>query len=717
MIYGYGSDGMVSASKSIMKLVGNSTDKFVQGYFQYDSKKSGGVTIGHLRFSDNIIRSTYYVQEPILVVCTKESYMNNFEVIENIKKNGTFILNTTKSNKEILKMLPSKVKNIIVDRNIKFYIIDAYSKAKEVGLGDKISTIMESIIVKLSNLVDYESAKEEMKEYAKKRYGKKGEEIVKSNYRAIDEAIPSLVEIKIESKEEIKEKKSNDSLYKLITDRKGNDLKVSSFMDMQDGTFEASLSSLDKRCASEQVPKHIVDNCIMCNQCSFVCPHGVIRPFLIDEKEYKLLPNNIKERCKKPILPNLKQYYYVLSISVSDCTGCGLCINTCPSTKGKALEFTTLNLEEQEIFNYLNKNIKDKNIDPTNVINSQFTKSKFNYCGACAGCGEAPYIKVLTQLFGREMVIANATGCSSIYGGSAPSTAYSLPWASSLFEDNAEYGYGMVVATRTIRNRIKNIMESNLNSSNKELFTKWLNNMEDYKITKEVYDNIDYSKIEELIPLKDYITSRSIWMIGGDGWAYDIGYGGIDHILATNDNFNILVLDSQVYSNTGGQTSKASPKGVVASFASTGKVQNKKDLARIALAYPHVFVAQISLGANMNQMLKVLKEAKEYNGPSIVIAYSPCISHGIKGGMSHSVEVEALASKSGYFPIFSYNPSTKVFDLNTNVDFNLYDEFLQSQTRYSILKTLNPENYEKLLQENKQNAIDRYNYYKNLTVK
>ena len=714
LIYGYGSDGMVSASKSIMKLIGNNTSKNVQGYFQYDSKKSGGVTIGHLRFSDDVIKSTYYVQEPTLVACTKESYLDDYDVIDNIKENGIFVLNTTKSKEEL--ELPLKVKKIINERNIKFYIIDAYKIAESLGLKNKISTILESVIVKLSELIDYEKAKELMKESAKNRYGKKGSDIITANYRAIDEAYDALVKVELDNNYDDIEILKDKDLYTLINERKGDNIPVSKFLGMKDGTFAPGLSSKDKRKTSIEVPKHIKENCIMCNQCSLVCPHGVIRPFLINEEEYIKLPDFIKEKCMKPVLPALKEYYYVLAISAEDCTGCGSCINVCPDTKGKALEFTSLTKEEQEMFDYLDKNISDKKISPTNVMMSQFNKSRFNYSGACAGCGETPYLKLLTQLFGNEMVVANATGCSSIYSASAPSTAYTIPWASSLFEDNAEYGYGMVVATKTIRDRIKSLMEENMDNPNSELFTKWINNMDDYEITKEVYDNLDYESLPQTLKdLKDYIISRSIWMIGGDGWAYDIGYGGIDHVLSTNDNFNILVLDSQVYSNTGGQSSKATPKGAVASFASTGKLNNKKDLARIALAYPHVFVAQISLGGNMNQTLKILKEAKEYNGPSIIIAYSPCISHGIKVGMGKSIEVEKLATSSGYFPVFSYNPATEEFKLDKNVDFDLYDEFLQSQTRYAILKAINPDNYQKLLEENKNNAINRYKYYESLT--
>ena len=712
LVYGYGSDGMVSSCKSIIKLVGNLTDKYVQGYFQYDSKKSGGVTIGHLRFDNKEIKSTYYVENPKLVVCTKDTYLDKYNMLEHIKENGIFILNTEKNIEELNNMNPD-IKKIILDRNIKFYTIDAYKLAKEVNLPGKISTIMESVILYLSNVLNYKDAVDDMKEYAKNKFGKKGEEVVLANYKAIDESINYLKEVKLDNSLSEKIDNNDTSIYDEINLRKGDSLPVSKLMEIKDGIFEPMSSSKDKRGISPDVPSCDKEKCIMCNQCSFICPHAVIKPFLLDEEEYNNLPDNLKERCKKPILPNLKEYYYLLAFSVLDCTGCGLCIKNCP--KG-ALTFSDLTKEESEIYSYLEKNIKDKNITPDNVITSQFSESKFKYSGACAGCGETPYIKLLTQLFGDRMIIANATGCSSIYGGSVPSTPYNLPWSNSLFEDNAEYGYGILVANNKIRNRIKNIMESNLDSDNKELYELWLSNMEDYDVTKKVYNELDYTKCpKELVELKDYITSRSVWSIGGDGWAYDIGYGGIDHVLSTNDDVNILVLDSQVYSNTGGQASKASPKGAVALFAANGKNNAKKDLARIALSYPHVYVATVSLGANMNQLLKVFKEAEAYKGPSIIIAYTPCISHGIKGGMSNSVSMEKLATECGYFPIFHYNPVDKKFTLDSkNVNFDKYDEFLNMQTRYTMLKAVNAEHYNELLEANKQNAIDRFNYYKEL---
>ena len=462
----------------------------------------------------------------------------------------------------------------------------------------------------------------------------------------------------------------------------------------------------------------------MCNQCSLYCPHGVIRQFLLTEEEYNNAPDYIKERCLDPITPDIKAYKYVIGISVKDCTGCGVCIKNCPGNpkKGNALTYNdledSLKAKEQDIFDYLDTNIGYKEIGTNIIKNTQFNEPKFAFSGACAGCGETPYLKLLTQVFGKYLIVSNATGCSSIYSSSTPSMPYTIPWASSLFEDNAEYGYGMLIANKTMKLRLKKIMEDNMDNPNKELFIKWIENMDSYEVTKEVYDNLDYDNVpEELRELKDYLIKRSIWTIGGDGWAYDIGYGGIDHVLASNEDVNILVLDSQVYSNTGGQSSKSSPKGSIASFTSIGKNQNKKDLAAIAMAYPHVYVATISMGANSNQALKAMKEAEAHKGPSIIIAYSPCISHGIKGGLVNSIDIEKLATTSGYFPIFRRHPETGFTLDSKNVDFDSYEEFLNSQTRYSMLKTINPEKAEELLKENKENAIKRYEYYKDLANK
>ncbi len=722
LIYGYGSDGMVSASKSIMKLVGDHTDHYVQGYFQYDSKKSGGVTKGHLRFSSSPIRSTYYVENPKLIVVTKESYLNDFDCLSNLKENGIFILNTRMTSDEFKGTLSDENRFKLTRKHAKIYLINAYELASKVGLKNKISTVMESAIMSLTNLISYEDAKEYMKEFARSRFFKKGKEIYEANVSAIELAKEYLKEVMLEDAIIVEEEKQDTDLFSMITKRRGEELPTSAFLDYKDGSFDSGTTIREKRGISDLVPKWISENCIQCGQCSIMCPHAVIRPYLLSKEEYKEAPEYVQRRCKKPLEKNLQDYYFCIGISVKDCTGCGVCIKTCPGLRAsKALvtqEFVNgIKEKEQEVFDYLNKNIKNKNMHPTSTVKgSQFLEPKFQFSGACAGCGETPYLKLLTQLFGDHLMIANATGCSSIYGASMPSTPYTIPWASSLFEDNAEYGYGILVANNTIRKRISNIMQENMENPNQKLFQKWLENAVDYEITKEVYEKLDDETLpEELKPLKDYIPYRTIWTVGGDGWAYDIGYGGIDHVLASGDDVNILVLNSEVYSNTGGQASKASPKGAIAAFASSGKKVAKKDLARMALAYPNVYVAQVSLGANPMQVIKAFEEAEAHKGPSLIIAYSSCISHGIKGGMENSMENEKLATTSGYFPTFRYQPETKKFTLDSkNADFDKYEEFLEGQTRYAMLKEINKEHAEELLKANKENAMERYKYYQSL---
>ena len=716
LIYGYGSDGMISASKSIIKLIGDNTNKYVQGYFQYDSKKSGGVTLSHLRISDSIIRSTYYIENPDIVVVSKDSYLSEFEILNKINKNSTIIINTNKSDSELQSIMSDKLKKLLIDNNTRIYKVNAYEISNKAGLGNKISMIMEDAILYITNLLDYNKAKNELINYIKNKFSKKGEDIVEANINSISMVESSIKEFVLE-KENIEIKNTYMDLYESMFKREGNKLPTSAFLDMPSGIFKPGTSRLEDKVISEIVPHYIMDNCINCNQCSFVCPHSVIRPYLLSNEEYDSAPEYIKNRCKKAI--GLDDYYFTIGISIKNCTGCGLCVKTCPGMKGnKALTLHSY-IEEYkervgEAFEYLDKNVTNKNkFNELTIKGLEFNKPKFEYCGACMGCGETSYIKILTQLFKDNLVIANATGCSSIYGGSAPVTPYSISWASSLFEDNAEYGYGMLLSNNLIRNRIKNIMQNNMDNSNHELFKKWIDNYDNYEITKEVYDSLNSDIPSELKELKDYIPSRNYWCIGGDGWAYDIGFAGIDHVLASNDNINILVLDSEVYSNTGGQSSKSSTIGSIASFATSGKRTNKKDLARIAMSYKNAYVAQISLGANMMQVIKALKEANEYNGPSIVIAYSPCISHGIKGGMSNSVDMEKLAVECGYFPTFRRHPINGFTLDSKNVNFEKYEEFLNMQTRFSNLSKVN-NNYKELLEENKKNAIERYEYYSNL---
>ena len=593
LIYGYGSDGMVSASKSIIKLVGDSTNNYVQGYFEYDSKKSGGVTKGHLRFCASPIRSTYYVENPSLVVITKDSYLNDFDCVSNISENGILIINTNKTEEEINKEIPYK--DLLISKNVKVYTINAYELSRKVGLKNKISMIMECIVIYLSKILDYEFSKEELKKFVYNKFSKKGEDIVKANIDAIMESTNYLKQINLNSECKNNVKEISNNMFEIITHIKGNELPVSAFIDNTDVRFDPATSKLEKRGISDIVPRWLNNNCITCNQCSFVCPHSVIRPFLLNEEEYNKAPQIVKDKCIKT-----NEYYYLIAISVKDCTGCGLCMKTCPGkNKEKALiskrQIDEIKNHEQEIFDYVNENVSYKDINNINTVKgSQFVKPKFEFCGACAGCGQPAYIKLLTQLFGKSLVISNATGCSSIYGGSVPSMPYSVPWASSLFEDNAEYGYGMLISDKVIKNRIKNIMEENPNNKNKELFDLWINNVDNYEITKKVYDELDYDNVpEELVKLKDNLIKKSVWTIGGDGWAYDIGFGGIDHVIASGDNVNILVLDTEIYSNTGGQSSKSSRIGSIASFASNGKKVCKKDLAKMMMSYPNAYVGAV----------------------------------------------------------------------------------------------------------------------------
>ena len=705
LIYGYGSDGMVSCSKSLLSIVGDS-DKYVQGYFEYDSKKSGGVTCSHLRFSDKPIRSTYFVHNPKLIVISKDTYLSLFDAITNLTEGGSLLINTSMDDNNLLDAL-NPYKRFLKNKNIKVYAIDADEIARKHNLGRKISMIMEKAIFKLFDLVDEDNATKSLEDYVMKKFGVKSEEVALNNISAIRDV--ELREVALDEMEETLAFPANN-IYEALTHRKGNDLKVSDFDGHEDGSFEHTEPEMQN--ISEFVPKWILENCIQCSMCSLVCPHGVIRPFLLDQDEYDKAPNYVKELCKPALgAPN---HYFIIGISAKNCTGCGVCINTCPGLKGnKALAFQKLtDSKNNMIFDYLVSNVSPKdNFNRETIKGSQLQKPKFAFHGACAGCGETAYIKLLTQLSSDNLVIANATGCSSIYGGELPNAPYSVPWVNSLFEDNAEFGYGILMGFENGKNMVRNYM---LNHKD-ELFDKWLNNSNDYEITKEVASKIDYKKHPKLNELKNYIVSKNVWAIGGDGWAYDIGFGGIDHVLSSGANINILVLDTQVYSNTGGQASKSTPEGMVAQFASQGKKNYKKDLARIAMAYPNIYVAQISLGANMTQAIKAISEAIKHEGPSIIIAYCPCISHGIKAGMGCSVEEEALATKCGYFPIFRYDGTTDKFTLDSpNPDFSLYDEFLNNQTRYSMLKTVNPDKADDMLKANKEAAIKRFNYYKSL---
>lgn len=721
LVYGYGSDGMVSASKDLMKITGANTRAYVQGYFQYDSKKSGGYTVCHLRFSKKPIRSTYYVEKSSLIVCTKESYLQKIRMLDKIKSRGIFLLNTSKTADEVLASMSVHDKKILQSRNINFYIIDASRIAEEAGLPGKISTIMETLIFKLGHVIDFNFAKNVIKESISIRFKNKSGNIVEKNIKVIEECINKLEKVKIPDVDYDDEVEKRKTTFEIINSLEGNNLPVSAFLTMPDGTFAKATTKLEKNNISDVLPCYDSEKCISCNLCSLVCPHAVIRPFLLDENEVMDAPKSVQDRL---IDANIKDKNLKFTIGVSEehCTGCGLCSLICPGKRGeKALSMkmrSELNISEyEEITKYLFEEVKEHNdVFPTNTVKgSQFRTPKFEFSGACAGCGETPYLKLLTQLFGDRLMIANATGCSSIYGASAPNSPYSVPWANSLFEDNAEFGYGMKIADTVMKDRITLLIKNNMKDikkSEQKIYKDYCNNI-NIETATNLLSIIDNTKIEELLNLKDFIMPQSIWMVGGDGWAYDIGYNGIDHVLANNENVNILVLDTEVYSNTGGQASKSTRVGAVAKFESDGKNTSKKDLLKIALTYDHVYVASISLGANPNQAVKVLKEAEAYNGPSIIVAYSPCIAQGILKGMKNSIEEEKNATSSGYFPIFHYNPETKEFKVDSKADFDKYYEFISGEDRYRSLKKIN-KNYKDLLERNKKNAEERYKYYKSL---
>lgn len=715
LIYGYGSDGMVTTSKNILTLIGEKTPSYVQGYFEYDSKKSGGVTKSHLRFSKQIINSPYYVINPYMVVCSKDSYLKKYDVLKNIKENGIFLLNTEKDVNNLNEVLPTEVINKLKEKKINFYIINANKIAYENNIPNKISMIMEIAILSLMNM-DMSFVKKEMKKLIKFNFSKKGIDVVNSNINAINSSLSSLKKVDIsliDSK--IKMEKVDNTLYSKLEHARYDLIKVSDFNSNVDGVFECGTSVLEKRDLSNNIPSYDKDKCIMCNMCSLVCPHAVVRPYLLNEDEVNKSPSIVKESLKDAKIKD-NNLSFTIGISALDCTGCSLCSMVCP-TKALTLKKQNLEARQKEIerYNYLQK-VSEKHVLPINTVKgSQFVKPKFEFSGACAGCGETPYLKLLSQLFGDDLMIANATGCSSIYGASIPSMPYTVPWVNSLFEDNAEFGYGIRVGEDFMHEKVKRIFKeykNKVNNKNKKLIDKYLKSYSK-EVAEEVYNNLDYEDFKEIIPLKKYIKEKTIFIVGGDGWAYDIGYGGIDHVLANNENVNILVLDTEVYSNTGGQSSKSTRMGATAKFASSGKKTAKKDLAKMALNYKNVYVATVSLGANYMQTIKALTEAASYNGPSIIICYAPCIAHGIKTGMKSSIEEQKLVTESGYFPLFRYNPETKDFTLDSKADFTKYDEIFKRENRYSI----NEEEKNSLLQQNKINAINRYNEYKTLEGK
>ena len=752
--YGLGSDGTVGANKNSIKIIGDSTDKYCQAYFAYDSKKSGGITTSHLRFGDIPIRSTYLVNTPDFVACHVTPYIYKYDMLKGLKKGGAFLLNSIWDEEETKKRLPSSIKKYLAENNINFYIINATEIAQKIGLGNRTNTIMQSAFFKIANVIPYDKAVDEMKKAAEKSFSKKGEDIVKMNFAAIDEGGKNVVKVEIpeEWKNIVVEPLDNSVHGENVTDfvnnvcnpinlLKGDDLPVSAFADREDGTFPAGTTKFEKRGVAVNVPEWQVDNCIQCNQCSLVCPHAAIRPFLLDEEEMKNAPEGLQ--TKKAIGKGLEGLQYRIQVSTLDCTGCGSCVEVCPA-KNKALVMKPLDTQTAEIENwdYLAEKVtykddilpKDKNIK-----NSQFAQPLFEFSGACAGCGETPYIKLVTQLFGERMIVANATGCSSIYGASAPSTPYcpsnknghGPAWANSLFEDNAEYGFGMSVGVGKMRERIEKIMkaaiENNISDDIKAAFNEWIEGKENSEksaiASKKVLSLIENSNekyAKDILALKQYLVKKSQWIIGGDGWAYDIGYGGLDHVLASGADVNVLVLDTEVYSNTGGQSSKATPTAAVAKFAASGKKIRKKDLGMMAMSYGYVYVAQVAMGANQTQFLKAVREAEAFNGPSIIIAYSPCINHGLKAGMGKSQLEEKNAVEAGYWHLYRYNPELEAQGKNPFVldskepQWDNFIKFINGEVRYSSLKKTFPEIADELFAAAQKDAQWRYESYKRL---
>ena len=752
--FGLGSDGTVGANKNTIKIIGDNTPKYCQAYFDYDSKKSGGYTCSHLRFGDLPIKAPYLVGTPDFVACHVPSYLTKYDVLKGIKQNGTLLLNSLWDEEETLKRIPDHVKAVIGKKNITLYIINATKIAAEIGLGGRTNTILQSAFFKITGIIPYEEAVEYMKKAIVKSYGKKGEHIVNMNYAAVDRGGEyTKVEIPADWKD-ITAKFENPNKDRLAPDfvkhiadavnaQTGDTLPVSAFNDYVDGTIPAGTSAYEKRGVAVKVPEWQADNCIQCNTCAFVCPHAAIRPFLLTDEEAAAVPEGLKMQQGKAVF---KEYKFALSVSVLDCTGCGNCADVCPS-KEKSLIMKPLQSQEAEQanFDYLNAHVGYKdNVQPkkANIKNAQFAQPLFEFSGACAGCGETPYIKTITQLFGDHMMIANATGCSSIYGASFPASPYCKnaeghgpAWANSLFEDFCEFGLGMKVGSDRARATVARLMEEGLACScctdeMKALFTQWLENKNDAKVTREVADKLiplcegcGCDVCKGLVEYKTFIPARSQWIIGGDGASYDIGYGGLDHVLASGENVNILVLDTEVYSNTGGQSSKATPAGAIAKFAASGKRVRKKDLGMMAMSYGYVYVAQVAMGASPAQYFNAIKEAEAYDGPSLIIAYAPCINHGLKAGMGLSQKEEKLAVDCGYWHLYRYNPALEGTDKNPftldskEPDWSKFQDFLKGEVRFASLYKMYPDSAEELLQKTEEFAKVRLETYKRLAGK
>lgn len=750
--YGLGADGTVGANKNSVKIIGDNTDKYCQAYFSYDSKKSGGFTCSHLRFGDTPIRSTYLVNTPNFVACHVQAYLRMYDVTRGLRENGTFLLNTVWNAEELEKHLPNKVKRYFAKKNITVYYINATQIAHEIGLGNRTNTILQSAFFRITKVIPVDLAVEQMKKFIVKSYGKKGEDVVNKNYAAVDRGgeyavltvKPEWANLPDDEKDSAKYPEFISNVVNVINAQDGDLLPVSTFVGLEDGTWQQGTAEHEKRGVAAFVPEWTAENCIQCNKCAYVCPHACIRPFVLDEAEQTKAP--FEDGMLKAVGKQFDGMKFRIQVSVLDCLGCENCVDVCPGNKnGKALKMDTLESQLNEVPNwtYCADEVKSKQHlvnTSANVKNSQFATPLFEFSGACAGCGETPYVKLLTQLFGDREMVANATGCSSIYSGSVPSTPYTKnenghgpAWANSLFEDFAEFGLGMTLAVEKMRERIEKLMkqaiEAGCPDQAKTLFEEWIANQNDAEKTKELApqiialvtaaaDKCDYCK--EIASLSKYLIKKSQWIIGGDGASYDIGFGGLDHVIASGKNVNILVLDTEVYSNTGGQSSKSTPVGAIAKFAASGKRVRKKDLGLMATTYGYVYVAQVAMGADQAQTLKAIREAEAYDGPSLIIAYSPCISHGLKGGMGRSQQEQADAVACGYWHLWRYNPQLEAegknpFTLDSKEPkWELFENFLKGEVRYSSVMKQYPAEAAELFKAAQQNAQWRYNNYKRL---
>ena len=755
--WGLGADGTVGANKNSIKIIGDNTDMYAQAYFDYDSKKSGGVTMSHLRFGKKPIKSTYLIHKANFVACHNPSYVNKYNMVQELVDGGTFLLNCAWDMEGLEKHLPGQVKAFIANHNIKFYTIDGVKIGIETGMGPtRINTILQSAFFKLTGIIPEEQAIELMKAAAKATYGRKGDDVVKKNWAAIDAGAKQIVEVQVpESWKNAEDEglfmshashgaqEAQDFVNNIqckINAQEGNSLPVSAFKDYVDGTTPSGTAAYEKRGIAVNVPVWVPDNCIQCNRCAYVCPHAAIRPVAMTAEETANAPEGIKTLP----LTGMKDYTFTMTVSALDCTGCGSCANVCPGKKGnKALEMAPLeaNTEEQKFFDYgvtlPQKEDVIAKYKETTVKGSQFKQPLLEFSGACAGCGETPYAKLITQLFGDRMYIANATGCSSIWGNSSPSTPYTTnakgqgpAWSNSLFEDNAEFGYGMLLAQRAIRGGLKEKIEDLVaNGTNEDVKTAGQEWLDTYAVgatngaaTEKLVAALEAcgcDKANEILAQKDFLSKKSQWIFGGDGWAYDIGFGGVDHVLASGRDINVMVFDTEVYSNTGGQSSKSTPTGAIAQFAAGGKETKKKDMASIAMSYGYVYVAQISMGADFNQTVKAIAEAEAYPGPSLIIAYAPCINHGIKKGMSKAQTEEQLAVECGYWNNFRFNPAAEgsKFTLDSKApDLAGYEDFLNGEVRYNALARFNPEKAKVLFAKNEEEAKARYAYLQKLVT-